>query len=172
MSVNVPARQLDHDEIVDQVRQALIISGAGRHIVDHRGHRDGAQQNAEATAGRLRAINDLGVRIAVDDFGTGYSSPASLQQFPVSCLKIDRRFVGKITTSAQSKALIKTLVQLGQGMGLTTLAEGVETVAQMNHLRQEHVKEVQGFLLSRPLDASVLERQILVPSRIVEPSRM
>jgi diguanylate cyclase (GGDEF)-like protein len=172
MSVNVSARQLDHDEIVDHIRQALRSSGLAATSLIIEVTETALMQNADATASRLRAINDLGVRIAVDDFGTGYSSLAYLQQFPVNCLKIDRRFVDEITTSTQSKALIRTLVQLGHDMGLTTLAEGVETVAQMNHLRQENVKEGQGYLLSRPLDASVLETQILIPARVPEPSRM
>ena len=84
-------------------------------------------RNVEATARRLQAIKQLGVRIAVDDFGTGYSSLAYLQQFPVDCLKIDRSFTNAITTSPESKALIATLVQLGKDLGLRTLAEGVET---------------------------------------------
>ncbi len=121
--------------------------------------------NAADTAERLRAIKELGVRIAVDDFGTGYSSLAYLQQFPVDCLKIDRRFTHAITTSPESKALIRTLVQLGRDLGLKTLAEGVETTGEMDHLRIERVNEAQGFLLSRPLDPQTLEDEILIPSR-------
>ena len=108
---------------------------------------------------------ELGVRIAVDDFGTGYSSLAYLQQFPVDCLKIDRAFTHAITTSPESKALIRTLVQLGRDLGLKTLAEGVETTGEMDHLRNENVDEAQGFLLSRPLESEALETQILIPSR-------
>ena len=121
--------------------------------------------NAAATARRLTAIKELGVKIAVDDFGTGYSSLAYLQQFPVDCLKIDRSFTHAISTSPESKALIRTLVQLGNDLGLTTLAEGVETTGEMDHLRKEHVNEAQGFLLSRPLDPAALEAQILIPLR-------
>jgi EAL domain-containing protein (putative c-di-GMP-specific phosphodiesterase class I) len=122
-------------------------------------------RNAANTARRLREIRALGVRIAVDDFGTGYSSLAYLQQFPVDCLKIDRSFTNAITTSPESKALIGTLVQLGRDLGLKTLAEGVESTGQMDHLRGEHVNEAQGFLLSRPLDPHTLETQILAPAR-------
>ena len=75
------------------------------------------------------------MRIAVDDFGTGYSSLAYLQRFPVDCLKIDRMFTNAMTTSPESRALIGTLVQLGKDLGLTTLAEGVETPGQLDHLR-------------------------------------
>ncbi len=90
---------------------------------------------------RLEAVKALGARIAVYDFGTGYSSLIYLRQFPVDCLKIDRSFASAITTSPESKALIGTLVQLGKDLGLKTLAEGVETTDQMDHLRGEHVNQ-------------------------------
>jgi len=126
-------------------------------------------RNADATAMRLNEIKDLGVRIAVDDFGTGYSSFAYLQQFPVDCLKIDRSFTNAIATSSESRALMGTLVQLGKGLGLSTLAEGVETTEQMDILRGEHVDQAQGFLLARPLDPETLESRILVPARPIVP---
>jgi EAL domain-containing protein (putative c-di-GMP-specific phosphodiesterase class I) len=83
----------------------------------------------------------------------------------VDCLKIDRRFTSAITTSPESKALVATLVQLGRDLGLKMLAEGVETMAQMDLFRVEHVKEVQGFLFARPLEAEILEAQLLAPTR-------
>jgi sensor c-di-GMP phosphodiesterase-like protein len=113
----------------------------------------------------LAEIKLLGVRIAVDDFGTGYSSLAYLQRFPVDFLKIDRSFTSAITTSPESNALVGTLVQLGRDLGLVTLAEGVETTDQMDHLREEHVDQAQGYLLSRPLDVASIEAQILAPLR-------
>jgi EAL domain-containing protein (putative c-di-GMP-specific phosphodiesterase class I) len=121
--------------------------------------------HAEATARRLAAIKALGVGIAVDNFSTGYSSLAYLHELPVDCLKIDRRFTSAITTSPESKALVGTLVQLGKDLGLKTLAEGVETIGQMDYFRVAHVKEVQGFLFARPLEAEVLEAQLLAPTR-------
>jgi EAL domain-containing protein (putative c-di-GMP-specific phosphodiesterase class I) len=105
------------------------------------------------------------MRVSGRLFGTGYSSLAYLQQFPVDCLKIDRMFTNAIATSPESNALIGTLVQLGKDLGLTTLAEGVETTGQLDHLRGGEVNEIQGFLLSRPLDAQTLETQILMPTR-------
>ena len=126
-------------------------------------------RNAEETAQRLQAIKQLGVRIAVDDFGTGYSSLAYLRQFPVDCLKIDRAFTNAVTTSPESKALIKTLVQLGKDLGLTTLAEGIETTEEMDLLRLAHVDQAQGFLMARPLDPQTLETQLLAPTRPATP---
>jgi len=168
ISVNVSGVQLDSDAIIDHIRGALAISGLPAASLIIEVTETTLMRNAEATARRLRAIKDLGVRIAVDDFGTGYSSLAYLQQFPVDCLKIDRMFTSAISTSPESKALIGTLVQLGKDLGLKTLAEGVETPYQLDHLRSGQVDEIQGFLLSRPLDPQALETQILAPTRAAE----
>jgi EAL domain-containing protein (putative c-di-GMP-specific phosphodiesterase class I) len=113
------------------------------------------------TVSTLGAIRALGIRIAVDDFGTGYSSLAYLQRLPVDSLKIDRSFISAIHTSSESRALIKTLVQLGRDLNLTTLAEGVETTRELDHCRREQVDHVQGYLLSRPLEAVDFETRIL-----------
>ncbi len=165
ISVNVSGRQLDHDHIVDHIREALESSGLDPATLIIEVTETALMRDAAHTAVRLKAVKELGVRIAVDDFGTGYSSLAYLQQFPVDCLKIDRRFTSAITTSPESKALMRTLVQLGRDLGLKTLAEGVETASEMDHLRDEQVNEAQGFLLSRPLEPQVLEEQILLPGR-------
>src|SRR5580658_8898841 len=131
ISVNVSGRQLDDDAIVVHVRDALEASGLDPTSLIIEVTETALMRNAESTAGRLQAIKDLGVKIAVDDFGTGYSSLAYLRQFPVDGIKIDRMFARAIMTSPASKALIGTLVQLGQDLGLKTLAEGVETPGQL-----------------------------------------
>jgi EAL domain-containing protein (putative c-di-GMP-specific phosphodiesterase class I) len=161
LSVNVSGRQLDDDDIVDHVREALEISGLDPAALIIEITETALMRNTHTTAQRLDTLKAIGVKIAVDDFGTGYSSLAYLQQFPVDCLKIDRTFIDAIATSPESKALIGTLVQLGKNLGLKTLAEGVETIDQVEHLRGEHVDEAQGFLLSRPLDPRALEDRVL-----------
>jgi diguanylate cyclase (GGDEF)-like protein len=165
VSVNVSARQLDNDGLIEHIREALRVSGLDATSLIIEVTETALMRNADATARRLQAIKELGIRIAVDDFGTGYSSLAYLRQFPVDCLKIDRMFTNAITTSPESKALIGTLVQLGKDLGLKTLAEGVETIGEMDHLRSKHVDEAQGFLLARPLDPQTLETQLLAPGR-------
>jgi EAL domain-containing protein (putative c-di-GMP-specific phosphodiesterase class I) len=165
VSVNVSGVQLDGDAIVDHIREAIDSSGLDPASLIIEVTETSLMRNADATVRRLEAIKRLGVKIAVDDFGTGYSSLAYLQRFPVDCLKIDRMFTSVITTSPESRALIGTLVQLGKDLGLTTLAEGVETPGQLDHLRGAHVNEIQGFLLSRPLAPEVLEAEILSPMR-------
>ena len=166
VSVNVSGRQLDDDAIVGHVRDALETTGLPATSLIIEVTETALMRNANATAERLSAIKKLGVKVAIDDFGTGYSSLAYLRQFPVDCLKIDRMFTNAITTSPESKALIGTLVQLGRDLGLRTLAEGVETIGEMDRLKDEHVDEAQGFLLARPLDASTMEAQFLIPARL------
>jgi diguanylate cyclase (GGDEF)-like protein len=165
LSVNVSGVQLDTSAIVDQISEALANSGLDAAALIIEVTETALMRDAEATVRQLEAVKDLGVRIAVDDFGTGYSSLAYLQQFPVDSLKIDRMFIDAIATSPESKALIGTLVQLGRDLGLTTLAEGVETPTQLDHLRASQVNEIQGFLLSKPLNAEKFETDILAPTR-------
>ena len=165
ISVNVSAGQLDHDDITDDIRDALEDSGLPASALIMEITETALMHNVDATARRLRDIKNLGVRVAVDDFGTGYSSLAYLRQFPVDCLKIDRMFTSAVTTSPESKSLVGTLVQLGKDLGLTTLAEGVESTDEMDILRGADVDQAQGFLMARPLDPDTLETQLLAPNR-------
>ncbi|MDQ2749316.1 MAG: EAL domain-containing protein [Actinomycetota bacterium] len=165
VSVNVSGRQLDDDGIIEDVRDALRISGLDPTSLIIEVTETALMHDTEATSLRLQAIKQLGVRIAIDDFGTGYSSLAYLRQFPVDCLKIDRMFTNAITASPESRALVGTLVQLGKDLGLSTLAEGVETTDEMDLLREAHINQAQGFLLARPLEAHNLEANLLVPTR-------
>ena len=161
VSVNVSGRQLDRDSVVEHVAEALRDSGLAPHALTVEITETALMNNVTETSRRLRELTALGVHIAVDDFGTGYSSLAYLQQFPVDCLKIDRTFTSAIGRSPESDAMIHTLAQLGQGLGLETLAEGVETEQQLAVLQAEQVDYVQGFLLARPLAADAAARLLL-----------
>ena len=169
VSVNLSARQLDNDAIIDHIRVALTTSGLPASALIVEVTETAVMRDPAAAAQRLSAIRQLGVRVAIDDFGTGFSSLSYLQHFPADCLKIDRSFTHSIASSPQSQALLKAVIQLGADLGLTTVAEGVETTAQIEHLRGEQVTEAQGFLLSRPLDAPSLEAHLLAPTRSAHP---
>jgi diguanylate cyclase (GGDEF)-like protein len=164
IAVNLSARQLDHASIVDHVREALAASGLEPSALTLEVTETALMRDPVAVADRLNEIKQLGVQIAIDDFGTGYSSLAYLQQFPVDSIKIDRAFTRGLKRSAQADALIRTLVRLGNDLGLTTLAEGVETIEQLDHLREEKVGHVQGFLLAHPLSSAAFESDILRPN--------
>jgi diguanylate cyclase (GGDEF)-like protein len=156
ISVNVSGRQLDHDELIDDVRSALEESGMEPSALTVEITETALMKDPEATARRLNAIKELGVRVAVDDFGTGYSSLAYLRQFPVDTLKIDRAFVQGIASSKESAALIQTLIDLGKTLNLETLGEGIEDLAQLEHLQRARCDSGQGFLYARPLEADAL----------------
>jgi diguanylate cyclase (GGDEF)-like protein len=171
VSVNVSGRQLDHDVVVDHVREALALSGLDPAMLTLEVTETALMRDTETSARRLSELKALGVQLAIDDFGTGYSSLAYIQRFPVDCLKIDRTFINAIGNSPESRALIRTLVQLGRDLGLKTLAEGVETTEQVDRLRGERVDQAQGFLMSRPLDPDTLASTILhVVPQVGEPA--
>jgi diguanylate cyclase (GGDEF)-like protein len=153
IAVNVSGRQLDADDFIDDVRQALARSGLSPEALTLEITETAIMRNVEATARRLAAIKELGVRIAIDDFGTGYSSLAHLQRFPVDALKIDRSFIARLTENPEGETLIRTLVQLGKALAIETLAEGIEKQRELSLLREEQCDSGQGFLFARPLDA-------------------
>ena len=106
----------------------------------------------------VRALRELGVRIALDDFGTGFSSLGRLQQLDVDRIKIDRRFVQGCGSSGDDEAIVQAIVDLAHAKGLQITAEGVETHEQSEYLRQIGCDELQGFLLSRPVPMSDVDR--------------
>ena len=158
MSVNVSARQLEHDEFVGEVRDALTDSGLPPEALTLEITETVLMRDAATAAARLQALKTLGIRIAIDDFGTGYSSLAYLRQFPVDSLKIDRTFITGISSSHQAGALMHTLIQLGKALGLETLGEGIEEHAQLEQLKNEECDSGQGFLFARPLDVDAVTR--------------
>jgi diguanylate cyclase (GGDEF)-like protein len=167
MSVNVSARQLDGDGIVDDVRLALAISGLPASSLTVEITETGLMRNTDNAQKRLTALKALGVLIAVDDFGTGYSSLAYLQQFPVDSLKIDRSFISGMAKSSEGDALLHTLMQLGKALNLETLAEGIEEPDQLAQLRSERCDVGQGFLFAKPLSAGEIEAMFKGPESSV-----
>ncbi len=158
VSINVSAKQLDRDQIVADVHDALTTSGFDPALCVLELTETTLMHNVDDTVGRLTLLKALGVRLAVDDFGTGYSSMAYLRQFPIDVLKIDRSFVSGITETSEAVALVHAMVQLGKALGLETVAEGVENDGQRVKLASENVDTGQGFLFARPLDVEAVSR--------------
>jgi diguanylate cyclase (GGDEF)-like protein len=157
VAVNVSGRQLDDDEVVDDVRAALEESGLDPGSLTIEITETTLMSNAEETSQRLLAVKELGVRIAIDDFGTGYSSLAHLQRFPVDALKIDRSFIAQLSDGYEGEILLRTLVQLGKSLSIETLAEGIEGARELSMVRDENCDSGQGFLFARPLEAAAAE---------------
>jgi diguanylate cyclase (GGDEF)-like protein len=157
ISVNVSARQLQTDQLIEDIRNALEVSRFDPHSLIIEITETAIMRNVGAVVTRLTALKATGVRIAIDDFGTGYSSLAYLQQFPVDTLKIDRSFISTMADSPESGALVRTLVQLGKSLGLETLAEGIEESEQRTQLEHEQCDSGQGYLFARPLEPAAVE---------------
>jgi diguanylate cyclase (GGDEF)-like protein/PAS domain S-box-containing protein len=122
-------------------------------------------QDTDSTIAMLNQLRDLGVRIAMDDFGTGYSSLGYLRKFPFDKIKIDRSFIKDMDGKADSMAIVRAVTGLGATLGMSTTAEGVETVEQLRQLRLEGCTEVQGFLISKARPASELAELLSEPPK-------
>ena len=157
IAVNVSARQLDSDEFVTEVREALAHSGLDPRALTIEITETTLMRDADETIRRLTAVKALGVRIAIDDFGTGYSSLTHVQKFPVDSLKIDRSFIAGLRDNKEGAALIHTLVQLGKALSIETVAEGIELQDELSVLQGEQCDSGQGFLFARPLDAAAAD---------------
>ena len=158
ISVNVSMRQLESDRLLDDVHDALVANDIDPGMLILEVTESTLMRDSVATVARLHSLKQLGVKVAIDDFGTGYSSLAYLRQFPVDVLKIDRSFVADMSRSPDAAALIHTLIELGRTLGLSTLAEGIETHEQLEGLRAEQCDQGQGFLFSGPVVASEIAR--------------
>jgi diguanylate cyclase (GGDEF)-like protein len=157
MAVNVSGRQLDTDELIADIENALGLSELEPSALTIEITETTLMRNIEDTVRRLTAIKRLGVRIAIDDFGTGYSSLAHLQKFPVDALKIDRSFIAGLRHNKEGETLIRTLVQLGKALSIETFAEGIEQQHELTLLKDEECDNGQGFLFARPLDSAGIE---------------
>jgi diguanylate cyclase (GGDEF)-like protein len=153
VSVNASIRQLERLAFVDEVRDVLLEVDLDPRRLIIEITETAIMSDVETTGSVLLGLKALGVRIAIDDFGTGYSSLSYLRQFPVDGLKIDRSFVAGVTESRASAELVRTLIGLGQALGLDTYAEGIERDEQLARLQEMGCGSGQGYLLARPLPA-------------------
>jgi diguanylate cyclase (GGDEF)-like protein len=157
LSVNLSARQLVEPALVTSVVETLARTGLDPgalclEITEH-----SAMTEEPTSAENVKALVAAGVHIALDDFGKGYSSLAYLKRLPVDVLKIDRSFIDGISASAQDAAIVAAMVALARALGLTTIAEGVETSRQHDEVRRLGCDLLQGYYFSRPLPAPAVE---------------
>ncbi|MDQ3107645.1 MAG: EAL domain-containing protein, partial [Actinomycetota bacterium] len=151
MSVNLSARQLQDDRLVDDVASILGRVGIRPEHVVLEITESAVMADAEAMTARLHELKALGVRLAIDDFGTGYSSMSYLCSFPIDILKIDRSFVHGVRTEPQKLGIVRTIVELGHILDLQTVAEGIELDEELQELRALQCDLGQGYWFARPL---------------------
>ena len=153
VSVNVSPRQFRDGNIVETIAEALRATGLEARYLQIELTEGLAMHGAEKYVHMLGQIKKLGVQIAVDDFGTGYSSLSYLKRFPVDQLKVDRSFVTDLATDPDDAVIVQAIIALGHKLGLTVVAEGVETDEQLRFLRRCNCDEMQGSLFGKPMIA-------------------
>jgi EAL domain-containing protein (putative c-di-GMP-specific phosphodiesterase class I) len=158
VAVNVGARQLQREQLVDDVHRALGASGLDPMRLILEVTESTLMRDLDTTASRLQLVKAAGVQLSIDDFGTGFCSLAYVDKLPIDILKIDRSFLAELGKTPKAVALIRTFVQLGQALGVEVLAEGIETEQQRALLTREHVETGQGFLFARPLEPLAVEQ--------------
>ncbi|MCU1675600.1 MAG: histidine kinase [Frankiales bacterium] len=156
VAVNLSARQLTDENIVDTVDRALRRSGLAPERLVLEVTETSVIEDPETTSRQLQALKDLGVRLALDDFGTGYSSLVHLRRFPIDIIKIDRSFVSGMGTNKHDFAIVASLTNLARTVGLIAVAEGVESSGQADTLRLLGASCAQGYLWSRAVPISQL----------------
>ncbi len=153
MAVNVSPRQFSDENLLHDIDTALAVSGMDPKLLQIEITESMVMLNVEQAIKILDAIQSRGVRLAIDDFGTGYSSMSTLKRFPIDTIKIDRSFVRELPHNSEDKAIAQAIISMGKALGLTIVAEGVETIEQDDFLRDHACDEIQGFLFSKPVSA-------------------
>jgi EAL domain-containing protein (putative c-di-GMP-specific phosphodiesterase class I) len=157
VSVNVSARQFADPGFVGEVRSVVSASGLAPSALVLEMTESGLLHRDDRTRAALAELKDIGVRLAIDDCGTGYSSLGNLQALPMDLLKIDRAFVAGMALSEQRLAIVKIIIRIAETLGLTVIAEGIETEAQRALLVSLGCEYGQGRLLERPVGMGEVE---------------
>ena len=144
------ARQLQQDLLIPGIVKALQKSRLVPWYLELELTETVMMQDSEANIAILKRLKDMGVRISIDDFGTGYSSLNYLKRFPVDCVKIDRSFVKDITSNPDDAAIAAAVIAMAHSLKLSVVAEGVETVEQLELLQTLQCDEIQGYFISPP----------------------
>jgi EAL domain-containing protein (putative c-di-GMP-specific phosphodiesterase class I) len=151
IAVNLSASQFRASTLVESIQQALQDTGLEPRMLELEITESAVMSDPEESIRTLERLSEMGVLISVDDFGTGYSSMSYLRRLPIDKLKIDRSFINEITARADDALIVQAIVSLAHSLRLKVIAEGVETVEQLDFLRAIGCDQYQGFHFSRPL---------------------
>ena len=168
IAVNLPSRVFERTDLVEYIHQAVTAYGVPHHSIELEITESSLMKDLQNVIPSLHRLNEIGVEISIDDFGTGYSSLSYLTVLPISELKIDRSFVRDLGMTPQSSAVVTAIIALARSLGLRVIAEGVETMRQMDVLHRLGCRVMQGFLFSRPQPAEAIEtwlKQTVLPKK-------
>ena len=158
VNVNITPKQFAQPDLAAQIGKILQETGLDPSCVNLEITETIAMADADRSALVLSELKALGVRLEIDDFGTGYSSLSRLQHFPVDTLKIDRSFVSRMDTDSETRKIVRLIVMLAHGLGLKIVAEGVETQAQADMLKNLGCELAQGYLYSKPVPSQAIDQ--------------
>ena len=160
IAVNVSAVQIGYTDLAGIVRSALEESGLSPDRLELEITETVLIEDPDRALQVLQQLKEIGVSIAMDDFGTGYSSLSSLLSFPFDKIKIDRSFVDSMNGNPQAVEIVRAILGLGRNLHFNVIAEGVETEEHVQFLREEGCREMQGYLIGRPISADEVVQQI------------
>ncbi|NOJ42461.1 bifunctional diguanylate cyclase/phosphodiesterase [Bradyrhizobium australiense] len=169
MAVNLSPRQFADPHLLHDVDEALLASGMSPVLLQLEVTESMVMRNVSRAIKILDAIQSRGIRLAIDDFGTGYSSMSLMKQFPIDTIKIDRSFVRDLPVDSEDQAIAQAIISMGKALGMTVIAEGVETIEQEVFLRNHACDEMQGFLFSKPLPAKQMADLLRAEPRLSSP---
>ena len=171
IAVNVSALQFKQPHFVDRVASVLAVSGLPAHLLELELTESILVHDADEALHRLHALARLGVKMSIDDFGTGYSSLSYLKRFPIGKLKIDRSFIKGLPGDDSDAGIVRAILQMARALGMTCVAEGVETEPQRQFLQAEGCDEFQGWLYAPALDSLSFEQRLVLAKPALEASR-
>ena len=169
MAVNLSPRQFADENLLQDIDEALAASGMSPVLLQLEVTESMVMRNVSRAVKVLDAIQSRGIRLAIDDFGTGYSSMSLMKQFPIDTIKIDRSFVRDLPKDSEDQAIAQAIISMGKALGMTVIAEGVETVEQQSFLREHACDEMQGYLFSKPLPPQQLAELLRSPPVLDSP---
>ncbi|MDO8931627.1 MAG: EAL domain-containing protein, partial [Rhodocyclaceae bacterium] len=154
MAINLSPLQFSDPRLFATIEETIREEGVDPRLIELEFTESAVMRNVKSTVAVMKKFKDMGIRLSIDDFGTGYSSLNSLKQFPIDQIKIDLSFVRNLTSDPNDASIVKAIVAMSRALGVTTVAEGVETESQAGYLRNMHCDDLQGYYLSRPAPAA------------------
>ena len=158
VAINLSPKQFSDPDLVASIASILKEEQLPANLLELELTESMLAEHSDQVAENVAALRALGVSLSVDDFGTGYSSLAYLKRFPISTLKIDRAFVAELDAANADNAIVLAIIAMARSLSLKVVAEGVEHEGQLNFLKANGCDEVQGYLISRPIEASAFTR--------------
>lgn len=169
MAINLSLQQLMDSNLIEDIRTVLHDTGMAPNLLELEITESMVMYNTSRIISVLNKIKNLGVRLAIDNFGANLYSLAQIKNFPVDSLKIDRSLIRNIPKESEDKMITKTIIAMGKTLNLTVGAEGVETVEQMNFLKEHSCDEMQGYYFSKPIEpklfADLIQKHVLIPKK-------